>query len=715
MSFASLHKWVTFLMAGLGLGSLFLGGELTLPVRIVILFAYLASMLAEGSRVHEPGWQRGWNIALLALLGLELVRGVLGEPPLALALEFTAALQISRLANRRAAAEHQQIAILAFLHLCAATVLSTELAYGAAFLGFVVVAPWMLALTHLRSEIEGHYPGDPDPKRAADVRRVLASKRVVGGAFLAGTAALSVPLFVMTAALFVAFPRVGLGWLSFGRGSPTHVAGFGGDVTLGQVGLVRDDPTIVLRVIPPGLEAPSDPAPHVAIRMRGTSFDHYDGTRWSRTRREALPLPREDDDYPIVRSPRSSDARWEIILDHLEDSVIFLPDRAIAVRVPPRVQSGIEIGRRLVGARGLDIRYEDPDALGLRYTAYVSADPRDALLTRIDPDEIREDLQLPEGHEVIADLARAWTEGARSDRERAERIEARLRGFEYSLEMRDPGDRPPLVAFVTEWRRGHCEYFSTAMAIMLRTLGIPTRNVTGLLGGRWNQYGGYYSLTHGDAHSWVEAWIDGEGWVTFDPTPSGRGELGIGAGLLDALAQALDAMRTSWEDDVVSFDLNEQRDIGRWIWHRFRSLRSEGAGGVESAMRGGPASVRPSLWPHALAALALAFAVVLGARVLRSRRAARAKVEQIPESAREAVALYRELERALAARGHARPASWTPREHAEALLARGIAGADGVLEITERYIEARYGGVAIEAAEIARLRARMREIAPRPE
>ena len=58
------------------------------------------------------------------------------------------------------------------------------------------------------------------------------------------------------------------------------------------------------------------------------------------------------------------------------------------------------------------------------------------------------------------------------------------------------------------------------MAILLRAAGVPTRNVNGFLGGEWNEYGGYIAVRGGDAHSWVEVWFEGVGWVTFDPTPA---------------------------------------------------------------------------------------------------------------------------------------------------------------------------------------------------
>ena len=98
-------------------------------------------------------------------------------------------------------------------------------------------------------------------------------------------------------------------------------------------------------------------------------------------------------------------------------------------------------------------------------------------------------------------------------------ISAELRHTRRSCPPSEPAD--PLADFLFERRKGHCEYFASAMAVMLRTLGIPSRLVTGFQGGAYNPVSGWSVVRASDAHSWVEAWIDGRGWITFDPTPAG--------------------------------------------------------------------------------------------------------------------------------------------------------------------------------------------------
>jgi transglutaminase-like putative cysteine protease len=85
--------------------------------------------------------------------------------------------------------------------------------------------------------------------------------------------------------------------------------------------------------------------------------------------------------------------------------------------------------------------------------------------------------------------------------------------------------RPPLASFVLSTRRGYCQHFAGAMAVMLRQLGIPARVAAGFTSGRYESESGRWLVADRNAHTWVEAWFDGFGWLPFDPTP-GRGQLG---------------------------------------------------------------------------------------------------------------------------------------------------------------------------------------------
>ncbi len=704
MSFARLHKLVTFLIAGLGLYALTIGGELGTAPSLLFAVGYGASYLAEEPLIARPAWVRGWTVAVVALFVVQVLRGIAGDAILTLGIEYAAFLQISRLMNRRTARDHQQIAVLAFLHLIAASVLSSSIGYAFTFLGFVIVTPWMLALSHLRREIEGYYPGAGGDRgrTVADVRRVLSSRRVIGPGFLAATALLTLPIFAVTVALFLLFPRVGMGFLSFGHGPGQQTAGFGRNVELGGFGVIRDDPTVVLRVTPPGLGA--DPPAWASLRMRGTSFDHYDGRRWTRSASGAVQVRRLGEYYPIERwSDPDRDLPYRILLDHLDESVIFLPEGTVGVTIPPRVRGGLDVGRQIYAAPGHDFRYLDDDDLGLTYTAWVSTDPDEVGLETLTDEERALHLQMPPGMERVARLARRVTAGAQTDAERALRVQSYLRDsgtFSYTLEQPDTRGRDPLEVFLFDAEAGHCEYFSTAMAVMLRAVDVPTRNVTGFVGGRYNQYGGYYALRQGDAHSWVEAYT-GDRWAPFDPTPPGRDELQPSESWLADVRAFFDALRTRWSRDVVGYDLHAQVSALRRAFDWLSTFRRGGGETQADDESEREASGAVPTWSVFVLAAGALLALLLARRLRRRARSPRAPG---PGPSLDAVRIYRELERALARRGRPRPPASTPAEHAARLCAEGFAAADAVREVTDRYVAARYGGASLDAGELARLR-----------
>ncbi len=108
--------------------------------------------------------------------------------------------------------------------------------------------------------------------------------------------------------------------------------------------------------------------------------------------------------------------------------------------------------------------------------------------------------------------------------------------FTYSLKTAPGAGDDALVEFLTVGRAGYCEQFASAMAVMLRTVGVPARVAVGFTGG--DVKGDYRSITTADAHAWVEAWFPGIGWTTFDPTPLADGRTITPPYVAEAEAQA---------------------------------------------------------------------------------------------------------------------------------------------------------------------------------
>lgn len=708
MRFSLLHKCVAYLLSGLGLVALSLGSELSETVIALVFLGYVGSWFAEEKLIQRPQYGSLWNAAVVLCLGVQLARGVLNGPTLAMAIEFAAFLQLSRLWNRRTGVDYQQIAVLAFLHLIAATVLSTNLSYAALFVGFVIATPWMLALSHLRREIEGNYPAeaDADPNARVALRRVLASRRVVGPRFLVGTALLSVPLFAMTLAIFIMVPRVGQGFLSFQRDSGQRVAGFGNQVELGGFGVIRDDPTVVLRVMPqPRVD---EKAPRLSLRLRGTSFDRYDGRRWTRAPHQSERMDRiPPNTYPVRRPPMPGDKQLDIVLDHLEEPVVFLPEGVVALSIPTRAAGDRSVPRRLSYSAGLDVRYERPDGLGLMYTAYVSRDPSEADLPSVGDERRAAYLQVPEGHEKIVELAQQVAGDAASDRQKVERIDRFLKSGQYAYSLAQPevtADRLPLEVFLFEQKRGHCEYYSSAMAIMARALGVPARNVTGFVGGQYNPYGGYYALRQGDAHSWVEVFLENRGWVTYDPTPASRAAIGPRQNLWSDVNALVDALRTRWMTSIVGYDLRTQVGMLRNLAAFMQGFRRERGDTADERDKGRDGSARElgPLLRWGAGALLLSVFAWFALRLLRSMQQPDARPRTRQQA--QVASLYGELERVLARRGHPRPPAVTPLEHARALSEQKFPEHSEVDLVTRTYVEARYGERSLAPAELAELR-----------
>jgi hypothetical protein len=134
--------------------------------------------------------------------------------------------------------------------------------------------------------------------------------------------------------------------------------------------------------------------------------------------------------------------------------------------------------------------------------------------------------------------------------------------FGYTLDQKAGGD-DPLADFLFNVREGHCEYFATAMALMLRSQGIATRVVTGFQQGEYNETADVFVVRQRHAHAWVEVYFPGqEAWVSFDPTPAaGQGGEFARTGITNRVTKYLEALEMFWIQYFVAFDNQEQRSL----------------------------------------------------------------------------------------------------------------------------------------------------------
>ena len=711
MRFGLVHRIMTDALAALGVLAVVNTASMSPWTTAFVLLGLGLALAIPESWQSKPALRHLATIGPLTLFAVQGVRLLAGRPALDIAVEFAAILQIIRLATRRGAAHDQQIIVLALLHFVAGTVLGGGLSYGLCFLGFLVVAPGALVLSHLRREVEGNYRQGARDRTGlpVDVPRILRSRRVVGRGFLATTCLLSVPIFLFTAALFVMFPRVGLSLLLLNHPQKGRMVGFSDRVDLGEVGVLRTDPSIALRFEVQDL--PDPPPARLTLRLRGTAFDRYDGRRWERTQRDRSHGTDQGEALSVVRRPTGGDRRITIDLEPIDPPVVFLPPRTVALQI--RVQQQAVLGEQLVLARGPEgeVRYQGSDAHGLRYDAYVAGDREPIVEVMANSDRGRY-LELPsEMPARIAALAHEWADAQPTPYLKAKALEEHLKHeFKYDTGSPSGGKPQPVDHFLFESKRGHCEFFSTAMAIMLRELGIPSRNVTGFVGGTYNRFGRYYAVREGDAHSWVEGYLDDpiRGWVTFDPTPtSGAQPLQETSGAYVYMRDLVEALSQRWNRYVIGYDLKQQvrifEDIGRG-YERMRARTGTNKGLAERVTRG------PVLVGVVLVGALAGYVLWKRRRKPKEKTGEAIERPRIDAKQEAATALYRGLELALNTQGISRPASLPPLRHAEDLAAKDHPLADDVMALTHRYLEARFGGNVLSDEAAKDFEKKVREI-----
>ena len=543
------------------------------------------------------GWTQGiseriWNGIILATVALTGAQMYLTEDSIIdIGIRFILLLLLLKLFSRRGGERDDwQIYALTFLLMAAGTAVNEDLTYGIVFGLYVPLTTFGLAMLHLRTETA----------RARRMRREQFS-RVYGVALVV----LAGAVFLSSVTIFFVFPRVGLGFFAKKSRAGASVTGFSEQVELGSHGLIRNNPEVVLRVEFDQEERM--PAEAVGYHWRMMSFDVYDGRSWERSqteRRVNLDMNREERSFELAK------LRTEATNELLESE----PTRSLRIYMEPlntEKMPRIWPTRDVVLPRSIplpfnpdrawlygvpnygDVYLRQRNELGIIFDLNVYDEPPREVMrparfptnpdkpTQNQIDALAPYLQLPPGQERLRQLSARVSAGAQTPYAKAEAIQAHLQSGQYTYTTDLPpmeGD-DPIASFLFSSQRGHCEYFATAMALMLRAEGVHTRMVNGFLGGAWNNTGGYMAVRQGDAHAWVEVYIPTYGWVPFDPTPSSGTQPMQDGGLGGWMRDTYDAARMRWMQWVIEYDLDTQlegaRQLGRMLSPRGAGSSSE--------------------------------------------------------------------------------------------------------------------------------------------
>jgi hypothetical protein len=277
--------------------------------------------------------------------------------------------------------------------------------------------------------------------------------------------------------------------------------------------------------------------------------------------------------------------------------------------------------------------------------------------------------------------------------------------YKYTIDLQHDPSKEPLAEFLFERKQGHCEYFASAMAMLMRAAGVPARHVAGFYGGEWNEVGHYLQIRQRDAHAWVEVWLGPLGWMPFDPTPAAPGQ-GEASSVTSRLRQMLDVVQLAWFKYVIEYDLTTQMDL----FMKFRRAASDWKFWKSEKKDGAPSE---PFWTAAHARAAGAVTMLAGlALLLWKWRRPRGKGSRTPRAARATAALRR-AERALEKRGIPRGDSDTPRQVAARAVEQNDPGAEPFEELVEAYYEARFGPGAVDAEQVDRI-ARLADLVVKP-
>lgn len=652
-----------------------------------LLALYLVGILLFLRRAAQdpPNWLPTWAMNLLGLAYVPffffdlfvLSNGRLVQAVLHLCL-FTLLVKLCSLVRER---DKWQAAMGIFFLFLAAMGTSVHPAIVLYLVGFLVLALMMLTRFAFLHVLAGF--GREDPALAQIPLRGLMTFSTVL------TILLAVPLFAL-------LPRVRSPYIvgrGVGTGTQIEAAGFSDEVTLDSIGMIRNSREVAMRLLE---EAPLDP--NREMRFKAATYDVYQGGTWRRSVMSSV-LHRGSRARFWLR--RQTPLRWvTIYLQPLRSRSLPLPVETVVVEPGVTSLEVDEGGALSFSVAPLEVReyrvgmIDEQVLIGNTPRVATPAISREPALNRkgVTP--------------RISGLARDVM-GSGSARERARRLELHLmENYQYTLDFRGRSADNPIESFLFEYRSGQCEYFASSMVLMLRSQGIPARLVTGFLGGEYNPFEGYFIVRESNAHAWVEAWMPGEGWQIFDPTPPAGRPAGGEEGVWLLTRQAWDYVLFRWDRYVLTYGVYDQlrifgglRQLWTDFWKHFD--RSDKASTPSSAPAEPAASAavdgaKPKGFP-----IDVPLPVALGLTLLAAAVFVAYLRLRPPLTATTA---YRRLRRRLGRSGAPIPESVPPLRLGEEAAARYPAAAEPLGRVIDFYLRESFGGEPLRDDERAELK-----------
>ena len=601
----------------LWLGALALFAPIPLPFNQVLewpfLFAYALFVIYFLQRAEQGSWITlgNWALNLLGLAYLPIFVIDLqaafsrGNAVTAL-LHLILFLLVVKLFSIRRERDKWHIVVAIYFLFVGAMATSSHVSILPYLLAFVAVSLLMLGrFAHL------HMMNGSDRERAPVSALPFRVPLFLGTAFVVFVA---IPIFAT-------MPRIREPFIlgrGTGSGGMARTTGFSDSVDLSLTSSIRGNRNVALRVQYSDDVLIGDP---INLRFKGATYDRYENRNWFRTPQQFKAL--EPKASPSVGRLFALGGEQEVVntatmfMEPLNSVSLIVPVEALSVYMDRNTALGIDPG----GAVVVPIRPLEP----VRYDIELSAEP--AIHARLDPNPESDLSALDPGGltQAIEDLAReVMVEGSLEDR--IDRLEQHLlTQYDYTLDFLGRTGENPLEDFLFVYKSGHCEFFASAMVLMLRSQGIPARFVTGFLGAELNPIEGYFVVRQQNAHAWVEAYTEGRGWQIYDPTPPDGRPTVAQQSLSLLVSQVYDYITFRWDRWVLTYGADDQSSVFRRLrerlqefWSRFQKEEQAetGTSGEENPREfdvEGEAGPAPSIWRSRVPL------VVLGG-LLRARR-----------------------------------------------------------------------------------------------
>jgi protein-glutamine gamma-glutamyltransferase len=557
MNFETFFRLISYAAVFCGFLSLWVSGSFGFVASFLFIAVMCAAWPLEDTRwqISEklgtalivlalPAFIVAWRLQWVSVNDIEVdVAAVLAR--------LILSLSAIKLLQRKSSRDWVFLYLMSFFEVMLGAGLSISGLYLLSFLLYVlVIVCAIIALEIRKSAAQAN-------KNLNDASRAIV--RIPAGRLPATSFVLILFISLLAVPMFFMLPRVGGAGFGGVRNGRTQ-SGFSDTVRLGGIGSIQENDAIVMRVKMEG-----EPE-NKGLYFRGIALDTFDNAAWSRpTYNIREPFAKGERDTIQLDSPKSRDdlTIQTIYLEPLTTNVLFALPKAVLI------QSNFQnLYKDLYGS--ITYQVTSPERVTYKVVSDRSTPTRAKL--RADREPIPEEygnyLQLPDTFDPrITDLSEQITADANSRYDAAKAVESYLHtSFGYTLEQKAKGPEP-LADFLFNVREGHCEYFATAMAVMLRTQGIPTRIVNGFHGGEYNDAADVTIVRERNAHAWVEVYFPGEdAWITFDPTPAAEmTAAGFADGVAGTLRKYAEALETFWIQYFVAFDGQEQRSLARTL------------------------------------------------------------------------------------------------------------------------------------------------------